>query len=76
MAEVSYKKGLSENLPKVPVTDGQILVTTDTGDMYVDVSDNNRKLIGAGKKTIANGEIFNDYENNKADSSYSHAEGL
>ena len=66
MAEVKYKKGLSENLPKVSVADGQILVTTDAGNMYIDVSDNDRKLIGAGEKTIANGEIFNDYENNKA----------
>ena len=34
--------------------------------MYVDISDNDRKLIGTGEKTIADGEIFNDYENNKA----------
>jgi hypothetical protein len=66
MANVIYNRGLSKNLPKVPITDGQILVTTDTGNMYVDISDDDRKLIGTGEKTIANGEIFNDYENNQA----------
>lgn len=35
MADVIYKKGLKKNIPD-EIVDGQILVTTDTGEMYVD----------------------------------------
>ena len=35
MADVIYKKGLKKNIPD-EIIDGQILVTTDTGEMYVD----------------------------------------
>lgn len=59
----------------MPVVEGQILVTTDTGNMYVDMSDTDRKLIGTGEKTIAGGEIFNDYLTNRALSANSSVRG-
>ena len=45
MAEVVYKKGLYENLEKVEKADGQILVTEDTGELYIDMSNGMRKKI-------------------------------
>lgn len=69
MADVIYKKGQSANLNEtnVPIVDGQILVTEDTAEMYVDMSDGTRKKIGGtGQETSNGGVIFNDYENNKA----------
>ena len=68
MADVIYKRGLSSRLNDVNIQDGQILVTTDTGNMYVDVDEGTRKLIGSGEKNISQGEIFNDYANNIAGS--------
>ena len=79
MAEVIYKRGLSSDLNNVNAQDGQILVTTDTGEMYIDMSDDkiNRKRIGGvGQKVNANetGEVFNNYDLNTA-SAFAHAEG-
>lgn len=45
MAEVVYTKGLRENLEKVKKADGQILVTEDTGELYIDMSNGTRKKI-------------------------------
>ena len=45
MADVIYKKGQSSNLNNVQIKEGQILVTEDTGEMYIDVTDNDRKKI-------------------------------
>lgn len=45
MANVIYKKGQSANLDAVSVIDGQILVTEDNGEMFVDMSDGVRKKI-------------------------------
>ena len=45
MADVIYKKGQSSNLNNVKIKEGQILVTEDTGEMYIDVTDNDRKKI-------------------------------
>ena len=76
MADVIYKKGQSANLDDVAIVDGQILVTEDTAEMYIDMSDGTRKKISAvGQKTEQGGEIFNDYENNEATEVFSHAEG-
>lgn len=47
MADVIYKKGQSSNLNNVQIKEGQILVTEDTGEMYIDVTDNDRKKINA-----------------------------
>lgn len=51
MADVIYKKGQSSNLDNVQIKEGQILVTEDTGEMYIDVTDNDRKKIN---ETIIN----------------------
>ena len=79
MADVIYKKGQSANLDDVAIAEGQILVTEDTGEMYVDMSDGTRKKISdmttAGRKTAEGGEIFNDYENNQSISKYSTTVG-
>ena len=45
MADVIYKKGQSSNLNNVQIKEGQILVTEDTGEMYIDVTDKDRKKI-------------------------------
>ena len=45
MADVIYKKGQSSNLDDVQIKEGQILVTEDTGEMYIDVTNNDRKKI-------------------------------
>jgi hypothetical protein len=68
MADVIYKRGLSSRLNDVNIQDGQILVTTDTGNMYVDVDEGTRNLIGSGEKNTSQGEIFNDYAHNVAGS--------
>lgn len=36
MAELSLYECSKENLPKVPITNGQLVVCTDTGDFYRD----------------------------------------
>ena len=51
MADVIYKKGQSSNLDNVQIKEGQILVTEDTGEMYVDVTNSDRKKIN---ETIIN----------------------
>ena len=53
MADVIYKKGKSSELDKVAVKNGQILVTEDTGEMYIDMSDNSRKKISDNNKIEA-----------------------
>lgn len=50
MADVIYKKGQSVNLNDVAIAEGQILVTEDTGEMYVDMSDGTRKKISDTQK--------------------------
>lgn len=50
MADVIYKRGLAKDLDSVKAQDGQILVTTDTGEMYVDMSDGIRKKISDTQK--------------------------
>lgn len=45
MANVIYKKGLSNNLNNVEKRDGQILITEDTGEMYIDTTNYGRKKI-------------------------------
>lgn len=47
MADVIYKKGQSSNLDNVQIKEGQILVTEDTGEMYVDVTNSDRKKINS-----------------------------
>lgn len=44
--EVSFIKGTFEKVKKEPIQDGQILITTDTGQMFVDVDGETRKQIG------------------------------
>lgn len=51
MADVIYKKGQSANLDNVEIADGQILVTEDTGEMYIDMSDGTRKKISDKEAT-------------------------
>lgn len=45
MAFVRMRKGLEKELDKVPVKDGQLLFTTDTGKIYLDVR-NSRVYMG------------------------------
>ena len=47
MADVIYKKGQSSNLDNVQIKEGQILVTEDTGEMYIDVTNSDRKKINS-----------------------------
>ena len=56
MADVIYKKGQSANLDNVEIADGQILVTEDTGEMYIDMSDGTRKKISDNNKQDKFGE--------------------
>lgn len=39
MARLSLYECSKENLPRVPITDGQLVVCIDTGDFYRDTSD-------------------------------------
>lgn len=73
MANVQFKRGKQEALPVIQ--DGSLLFTTDTGKIYLDQSDKRVALGGVGQTTPENGEIFNDYENNKALTN-SHSEGF
>lgn len=49
MADVIYKRGLAKDLPEV-VTDGEILVTTDAGEMYVVVGEEKIKITDSNKQ--------------------------
>lgn len=79
MADIIFKRGLEENLPE-EITDGQILVTTDSGNMYMDIGEERKQIGGHGAKIGAAGtgehaEIFNDYVNSAAAGAYSSASG-
>ena len=65
MADVIYKKGQSINLDNVEIAEGQILVTEDTGEMYVDMSDGTRKKINPQADWQQNDETANDYVKNR-----------
>lgn len=39
-------KGLKANLSSVPIVEGQMLVCTDTGEIYYDINDSTRILAG------------------------------
>lgn len=49
MAEVKFKKTTSENLDSVPVSDGQIVAVTDTGELHIDF-DGARTKYGGGSE--------------------------
>lgn len=49
MANVSFKKGLDANLSKVAISDGQVLVTTDKGEMYIDDENSRIKITDTDK---------------------------
>ena len=36
---IIYRRGLKRNLNTVPIKDGQLLITTDTGELYADITD-------------------------------------
>jgi hypothetical protein len=48
MADVIYRRGPSTRLPETPA-DGEILVTTDTGEMYVSVAGEKKKITDTNK---------------------------
>lgn len=56
MADVIYKKGQSANLNEtnVPIVNGQILVTEDKAEMFIDMSDGTRKKISDTNKVSKN----------------------
>lgn len=60
MADVIYKKGQSSNLDNVQIKEGQILVTEDTGEMYIDVTNNDRKKINGISNSKSGTSIFID----------------
>ena len=53
MANVSLLKGQSTKLNTVPIVDGQILITEDTGEMYLDNSANERISIGGSNVDLS-----------------------
>lgn len=55
--EVSFVKGTFEKVKEAPIKDGQILITEDTGEMYVDVNNETRKQIGNTSTNLQNGTI-------------------
>lgn len=65
MADVIYKKGQSSNLDNVQIKEGQILVTEDTGEMYVDVTNSDRKKINPQADWQQNDETANNYIKNR-----------
>lgn len=46
MANLKFLKGLYENLNQADIVEGQILITKDTGEMFVDVAAGQRLKIG------------------------------
>ena len=56
MAKVTFKRGVTKDLKKEPLTDGLISVTTDDGRIHIDfINQNNeleRKTLYSGKLTI------------------------
>ena len=42
MANVSFTMGTDNQIEKVPISQGQVLITTDTAKMYVDINDTTR----------------------------------
>lgn len=83
MTDVIFARGQNTNLDNLAKEDGQLIFTTDTQEIYMDYKkDNNINRIkmhtseGVGKAYNSNGgEIFNDYNYNKASGNYSTAEG-
>lgn len=61
MAQVKFKRGLSDNLPET-IADGVIYFATDTGKLYIDIAGNERLEINpnsdwnasSGNAAIAN----------------------
>lgn len=51
MAKIKFKKGKEINLP-TSKTEGAVYVTTDSGKMFIDISETERKQIYGGKLTI------------------------
>lgn len=83
--EFIISQGLKENLPEGRIA-GRLLITTDTGEMYLDKEtiDENGTLTstsriqlgsGIGKQQGTTGLIFNDYENNQALATYATSLG-
>ena len=68
MANVSFIMGTDEKINQVPEKQGQILVSTDTKNLSVDITDSERITIGGGlgETTSDGGEIFNLYEETEA----------
>lgn len=55
MASISFKRGMSTNLDKEPLSDGQLYFTVDEGKIYLDYQDEGdlkRKAFYSGVLTI------------------------
>lgn len=72
-----FAKGKEINLPEDKIA-GRILITIDSGKMFLDIDNQTRIRLGAevGQKYTTTGEIFNDYQNNIALGSFSSAQGF
>lgn len=80
MGLLKFLRGKKESsLSKTTIQDGAIYHCEDTGNTYVGNSNGINMFASSVGKTILNndkfGEIFNDYNDNSATGSYSHAEG-
>lgn len=77
MALFKVLRGNEEHLPQPDNNkDGYAYFTSDTHNFYINHKHTEngpveQDLVGVGKNTIEGGEVFNDYENNKALNSHS-----
>jgi hypothetical protein len=55
MADLDIYRGLSENLDKVPIVDGNLIITKDDGKMYADIG-NERIPLGGDDLPLEKGE--------------------
>ncbi len=72
--KVKFRRGNKSNIPKT-FTDGEVLVTTDTNELFMDTS-TKRIPLGAIRGSGINSEVHNDVENNEATYSHSSASNL
>ena len=73
--DVIYKIGQSSKLDDCKKVEGQILITEDKAEMFIDLANDNRRRIAAGQSNLNNSEIFNNYKDNEAISTFSTSIG-
>lgn len=75
--DLKFKIGNTSQINNTEIDEGSFLVDKEKGQILIDTDDKKRIAIsgGIGESVENGGEIFNDYENNQANTLYSHAEG-